>query len=153
MEDDLKQKVADFGMNDKVVFCGWDNNPFRYVSRSNCFVLSSDVEGFPNVLIEALACGCPVVSTDCPSGPSEILNAGAYGRLVPCRDPEAMAKAILLTLDEPPDRQLLRDRAQAFSIDSAVERYARLFEACLQNRAPAPVMTVGTNLVRPTMMD
>ena len=57
MEEELKQKVYDLGIMDKVIFCGFDNNPFKYVSRSDCFVLSSDVEGFPNVLIEALACG------------------------------------------------------------------------------------------------
>jgi N-acetylgalactosamine-N,N'-diacetylbacillosaminyl-diphospho-undecaprenol 4-alpha-N-acetylgalactosaminyltransferase len=81
MEEELKQKVHDLGLMDKVIFTGFDKNPFKYVSRSDCFVLSSDVEGFPNVLIEALACGKPVISTDCSSGPRELL-APATGLLI-----------------------------------------------------------------------
>lgn len=108
MEDILKQKVKDLGLMEKVIFCGFDKNPFKYVNRSNCFVLSSDVEGFPNVLIEALACGKPVISTDCSSGPRELLapatdlhhraiNAyeiGEYGILTPVKDVISLANAM-----------------------------------------------------------
>jgi N-acetylgalactosamine-N,N'-diacetylbacillosaminyl-diphospho-undecaprenol 4-alpha-N-acetylgalactosaminyltransferase len=95
-------------MNDRVIFCGFDNNPFKYVQRSDCFVLSSDVEGFPNVLIEALACGKSVISTDCSSGPRELLapatdlhhrainnyEIGEYGILTPVNDIAALAAAM-----------------------------------------------------------
>ena len=105
------------------------------------------MEGLPGVLIEALACGCPVVSTNCPSGPWEILDGGAYGRLVPCRDPEAMSEAFRSTLDQPHDRQRLRNRAQEFSVDAAVEHYTALFRECLRRPAVGPIATVEANVV------
>ena len=86
--DQLMALAAELGVVDDVSLPGFVANPFAYMTRAAVFVLSSQYEGFPNVLVEALACGCPVVSTDCPSGPSEILDKGKYGRLVPCRDPE-----------------------------------------------------------------
>jgi glycosyltransferase involved in cell wall biosynthesis len=89
--------------------------------------LSSLYEGFPNVLLEALACGCPVVSTDCPSGPAEILNNGEFGALVPVGDPDALAAAILATLANPPDRDTLVNRAQVFSYETAIDNYEAVF--------------------------
>ena len=108
MEEELKQKVHDLGLMDKIIFFGFDKNPFKYVSRSDSFVLSSDVEGFPNVLIESLACGKPVISTDCSSGPRELLapatdlhhrvinkyEIGEYGILTPINDVTALAAAM-----------------------------------------------------------
>ncbi len=93
------------------------------MSRAALFVLSSAWEGSPGVLIEALACGCPVVSTDCPSGPAEILAGGIHGRLVPVGDDEALADAILEALEAPTDRGVLRSRAREFDVDRAVDRY------------------------------
>jgi glycosyltransferase involved in cell wall biosynthesis len=90
-------------------------NPLAYMRRARLFVLSSAWEGLPTVLIEALACGCPVVSTDCPSGPREILDGGRYGRLVPLGDVEALAAAIETTLDEPVERSRLEHRAFDFN--------------------------------------
>jgi glycosyltransferase involved in cell wall biosynthesis len=75
------------------------------------------------VLVEALAVGCPVVSTDCPSGPREILAGGAFGPLVPVGDDEALAAAIVSVLERPPDRRGLRQRAQEFTLERGVERY------------------------------
>ena len=135
MEDVLKQKVSDLGMNDKVIFCGFDNNPFKYVSRSDCFVLSSDVEGFPNVLIEALACGKPVISTDCSSGPRELLapatdlhhrainnyEIGEYGILTPVNDVIALAAAMKKMYEDGVLRnrfsEIAAGRAQQFDVD------------------------------------
>jgi glycosyltransferase involved in cell wall biosynthesis len=78
------------------------------------------------VLVEALACGCPVVSTDCPSGPAEILQGGRFGRLVPVGDHEALADALLESMQEKPDRDGLRARAWDFSVDRAYEGYRRI---------------------------
>jgi glycosyltransferase involved in cell wall biosynthesis len=90
--------VRQLGLSECVALPGFDPNPFRYMARAKVFAMSSIYEGFPNVLVQALACGCPVVSTDCPSGPSEILNGGAYGYLVPVGDADALATCILKTL-------------------------------------------------------
>jgi glycosyltransferase involved in cell wall biosynthesis len=95
---------------------------------ASLLVLSSVYEGLGNVLIEALACGCPVVSTDCPSGPAEILDKGRYGRLVPVGDDTALAQAILEALEEVPDRELLRKRGQDFSLEQATRRYLELID-------------------------
>jgi glycosyltransferase involved in cell wall biosynthesis len=89
-------------------------------------VLSSRFEGLPTVLIEALACGLPVVSTDCPNGPAEILDNGKYGSLVPVGDDVALAKAIGATLDASPDRNQLRTRALLFTVNRAVEKYEKI---------------------------
>ena len=113
------------GVRRETLFPGFARNPFAWMARAGVFVLSSKWEGFGNVLAEALACGCPVVSTDCPSGPAEILDGGTWGRLVPVGDPPALAEAILATLDAPPDRESLRRRGARFSEDRAARAYAR----------------------------
>jgi glycosyltransferase involved in cell wall biosynthesis len=96
------------------------------MSRAAVFVLSSAWEGFGNVLAEALACGCPAVSTDCPSGPAEILEHGRYGPLVRVGDDAALAVAICRVLDEPPPRDELTGRAASFTVERAVDRYLQL---------------------------
>ena len=105
---------------------GFKINPFAYMSKAKVFVLPSRYEGFPNVLAQAIACGTPVVSTDCRSGPREILEDGKWGHLVPVGDWSAMAEAILDTLDNPipPDR--LISRASDFSADASIDRYVEL---------------------------
>jgi glycosyltransferase involved in cell wall biosynthesis len=111
---------ADFDMP------GFVGNPFAYLKRAGVFVLSSDHEGFGNVLVEALLCGCQVVSTNCPSGPAEILDNGRYGELVPVGDASRLADAICRTLDQPKDREVLRSRGREFSVERAVENYRRI---------------------------
>ena len=102
---------------------GFSDNPYAFMSKASILVLSSIYEGLPNVLIEALACGCPIVSTDCPSGPSEILEKGKYGTLVPIGDIQALAQAINHTLDNPPNRNDLLSRAADFDIQEISRQY------------------------------
>ncbi|MBB6599048.1 glycosyltransferase [Luteimonas sp. MC1825] len=97
-----------------------------YFAHADLHVLSSMGEGFGNVIVEALDAGTPVVSTDCPSGPAEILDGGRYGRLVPVGNADALAEAMLDALAETPDREALHRRAREFSIDRAADLYLDL---------------------------
>jgi N-acetylgalactosamine-N,N'-diacetylbacillosaminyl-diphospho-undecaprenol 4-alpha-N-acetylgalactosaminyltransferase len=135
MDEELRQKVQDLGLMDKIIFCGFDKNPFKYVSRSDCFVLSSNVEGFPNVLIEALACGKPVISTDCSSGPRELLAPGSdlhhrainnyeigeFGILTPVKDVISLANALKKMMEDASLRNQFAakaaKRAEQFDVD------------------------------------
>ncbi len=128
------------GVADHLSMPGFVDDPMPWMAAASVFVLSSAWEGFGNVLCEALACGCPVVSTDCPSGPAEILDGGAYGTLVPVGDAAAMAHAILATLETAPDRARLRRRAALFSVDAAAERY---LDALLAPGARTPEPAAG----------
>jgi glycosyltransferase involved in cell wall biosynthesis len=107
---------------------GYVSNPYSYLKSADLFVLSSITEGLPTVLIEALYCGVPVVSTDCPSGPSEILKDGEYGRLVPVKEENLMAEAIIESLDDKVDQNNLRKRALDFTLEVAVKKYRMLIE-------------------------
>jgi glycosyltransferase involved in cell wall biosynthesis len=118
----LEALASRFGVGESLSMPGFRRNPFAYLARADLYVLSSISEGMPSSLIEALACGCPAVSTDCPSGPSEILGGG-YGALVPVGDPRALAAAILDALRQPRDEERLRARAAEFSIEACVARY------------------------------
>ena len=122
----LQALAAEHGVAADVALPGFVANPLAYMARAALFALSSINEGLPGVLVQAMACGCPVVSTDCPSGPAEILAGGRYGRLVPPGDDEALAAAILATLDAPPPARLLRERAGLFSVERAVAQYERV---------------------------
>jgi glycosyltransferase involved in cell wall biosynthesis len=126
MRRELEALVRELGVDQDVSLPGFTSNPFAYMARAAVFVLSSTYEGFGNVLVEAMSCGCPVVSTDCPSGPDEILDHGKYGRLAPVGDPIALAEAIVLTMESPPDRRMLQERAAAFSVDRAAEQYLKI---------------------------
>jgi glycosyltransferase involved in cell wall biosynthesis len=116
-------------MGHLVEFPGYVENPYAFMAAASTFALSSRHEGLPTVLIEALACGCPVVSTDCPSGPREILNDGEFGRLVPVDDEAALAGAIRSVLESPPDRERLYRRAEDFGVRTATDQYERLIGA------------------------
>ncbi len=99
LRSELAALAQRLGIADSVSLPGFVENPFAYMRRASVFVLPSRYEGLPNVLIQAMACGCPVVSTNCPSGPEDILDNGRYGHLVPVGDVEAMAKAIVRVLE------------------------------------------------------
>ncbi len=122
----LKALVGERGVADDVAMIGFVDNPFAFMARASVFALSSLYEGLPGVLIQALACGCPVVSTDCPSGPREILDHGRFGPLVPVGDEAALARAIEAMLDDPPPTERLRARAGLFSVQRAVDSYLKL---------------------------
>jgi glycosyltransferase involved in cell wall biosynthesis len=123
---ELKTLPGILGVGEDVALPGFVDNPLAFMAHSSVFVLSSLYEGLPGVLIQALACGCPVVSTDCPSGPREILDEGRVGPLVPIGDDAALAEAIEAILDDPPPSGCLRARAELFSVDRAVDNYLKL---------------------------
>ena len=121
----LKTLSNELNIANDVDFAGFDINPYRFMSRSNVFVLSSAWEGFANVVAEALACGVQVVSTDCESGPAEILGNGVYGFLVPVGDFVAMAESIIEALDHPFPPAILRQRGISFSAEAAAVQYLK----------------------------
>lgn len=122
----LQQMVAELGLKDVVWMPGFIGNPRSLFHTADLFVSSSIVEGLSLVIIEALEQGTPVVSTDCPSGPREILEDGKHGTLVPMGDPEALARAMEEALIQEHDPEALQRRAQDFSVDKAVDAYLRL---------------------------
>lgn len=132
----LEKLAKDLGISRNLMFLGFQSNPFKYISRATVFVLSSLWEGFGNVIIEAMACGVPVVSTRCPSGPDEIITDGVNGLLVRTGDVNALAKAILRLLkDESLRRRLVEagiKRAEDFRIKKMVSEYERCFEKAIK---------------------
>jgi glycosyltransferase involved in cell wall biosynthesis len=124
----LVRLAADLGVTDDVSLPGFVSNPYGYMARAHLLASSSRYEALPTVLIEALACGCPIVATDCPGGVREILDGGRWGRLVPMGDHEAMKDAMLRTLDDPPSPERLRRRAMEFHVDRIVDRYLRVLD-------------------------
>lgn len=121
----LEALIGELGLQAEVSLPGFVQNPYAYMKRAAMFVLSSDWEGLPTVLIEALALGTPVVATDCPSGPREILRGGMLGRLVPMNNASALAQAITATLSEP--RKLTSEEAYAgYTQAVVVNQYLQL---------------------------
>ena len=119
----LEALAATHGVGADVALPGFQTNPYAYVARAQLFVLSSAWEGSPNVLTEALALGIPVVATDCPSGPREILRGGQYGKLVPVGDVQALATAMDQALDQPLPRTLLQEAARPYTVEASVRQY------------------------------
>jgi len=123
----LQKKVANQGLNDCVSFVGYQSNPYSYMKQADVFVLSSLYEGFGNVIVEAMAAGTQVVSTNCPSGPKEILANGTYGHLVPVGDAHELAMAMECALLQPISPAKLLERAQQFTVEACAEQYAQLW--------------------------
>ena len=124
----LTALVSELGLQSDVALLGFRDNAAAYMARSAVFVLSSAWEGLPTVLIEALAAGARVVSTDCPSGPREILQDGQLGALVPVGDPVALARAISDTLEQP-NGKVPPEALVPFTGEAALEHYLRLIES------------------------
>ena len=120
---ELQALIHELGLSDVVSLLGYVENPLKYFARADVFVLSSHVEGLPNVLVEAMMCSCTAVSTDCPTGPREVLQGGKYGYLVPMRDPVAMAAGIAQALDSPISKSLLDEAVQPFEEGAVLKRH------------------------------
>ncbi len=125
----LEALVNELDLNEDVAFLGYVDNPYPYMARSAVFVLSSAWEGLPTVLIEAMAVGTPVVSTNCHSGPSEILDNGKYGFLVPVGDSKALAHGILATLEDTP-KTVESSWLEQFTLEAATKQYLEVLGFC-----------------------
>lgn len=121
----LLHLARELGVAEDVELAGYQENPYAWLARADVFVLSSAWEGLPTVLIEAMALGVPVVSTDCPTGPAEILDGGARGELVPVGDPESLAAAVGRVLSRAPSPRARLDLPE-FSVESTVREYLRV---------------------------
>ena len=144
----LEAKASALGLADAVALPGFQKNPSAWFARADLFVLSSFAEGMPNAMLQAMASGCPVVATDCPSGPREILEDGRWGTLVPPGDVGALADAIMNGLRAPSPRSLFpgrarvralsRERAAAYALDPIAEQYVRLLLPSGRGRLARP---------------
>lgn len=145
LRGELESLSRRLGVDQDVAFLGFQDNPYAFMARSSVFVLSSAWEGFPNVLAEAMAAGPAVISTDCPSGPSEIIRDGLSGLLTPVGQPERLASAILRVLtDEPLRRRLAAQAAtdvRQFSEAAIVGRYVACFEELVARGTQAATLS------------
>jgi glycosyltransferase involved in cell wall biosynthesis len=127
-QESLQEEIARLKIQLAVSLPGNVMNPYAYMSRCDLFVLTSIYEGLPSVLIEALACGCAIVSMDCPHGPAEILDNGKFGTLVTDRDPRIFAKAILRHLSNEQREEQKLARAREYSLDNITSKYLALID-------------------------
>lgn len=129
---ELTDLASELGIAQDVFFLGWQENPFNIMARCDLFVLSSSWEAFPNVLVEAMAIGLPIVSTDCPTGPGEALAGGEYGDLVPVNDAGALANALIRMHDDEIRRnrfaQMGAKRAESFSLCHMISGYEHILD-------------------------
>lgn len=123
LRSQLEAQIMKMELTEQVSLPGFVANPYSYIARSSMLIMSSAWEGLGDVLVEALALGTPVVSTDCPSGPSEILDGGRYGRLVPVGDATALANAIMATLNSPLPSETLKLAAERFRLENVAKSY------------------------------
>jgi glycosyltransferase involved in cell wall biosynthesis len=123
LRDELAHLILTLGLSDVVALLGYVDNPLKYFAHADVFVLSSHVEGLPNVLVEAMMCGCTPVSTDCPTGPREVLQGGKYGYLVPVANPSALAKGIEQALDNPIPISVLNEAVLPFEEHAVIARH------------------------------
>ena len=124
----LLSLAQELGVRDRVIFPGFHPDPTPFYKTADLFVLSSNYEGFGNVIVEAMACGTPVVSTDCPSGPAEILENGKWGRLIPVGNADALAEAMRASLEDDHDSATLKRRAADFAPEIAARKYLKLLD-------------------------
>lgn len=132
LQNDLINECVKLNIENKVHFLGNVRNPFYYLSRSNLFVLNSQIEGFPNVLVEAMTCGLPVISSDCKSGPREILETEKYGLLYPIGDVGTLIEKIKFYLYQDVDKEVIKvkslKRIEDFSVDKIMNQFKKVLE-------------------------
>ncbi|MDY0884247.1 glycosyltransferase [Dongia soli] len=131
----LTKLCQDLSIAADVDFVGFQENPLPFIQQAALLVMSSTYEGFGNVLAEAMGCGTPVISTDCPYGPAEILGGGRFGALVPVGDAERMAQAMQDALANPLPADILKNQAAQFRDDRVSSEYVALFDRLLQQRS------------------
>ena len=136
----LKRLIAEKGLTGRVVLAGWEPDPVFVLKQSDLFVLSSRFEGFPNALLEAMACGLPSISFDCPSGPAEIIRDTIDGLLVPAEDVVALANTMDRVLGDELLRQRLSDEAVHVVDRFSAERYFANWDAVLRREDPQVVV-------------
>ncbi len=133
-EGTLQERIADevqaLGLTDHVAMLGFVKNPYAYMSKADVFVLASEFEGLPNVLIQAMAFGTPIVATDCKSGPAEILEGGRFGTLVPVKDEEALARGVLHALTLPRQLEAMAHARATYGAQRAVDEYLAMAGLC-----------------------
>lgn len=133
--ENLKKQVSDYGIDESVSFLGFKENPLPYIKQSDVFVLTSDYEGFGNVLVEALYCETPVISSNCLSGPSEILEDGKYGILINHQNPKEYSEQIIKILSE---EQMLdasyKNRAYDFYDSKIIGQYEEIIDKLIRKR-------------------
>jgi len=131
----LEKLIIDYNQQKNIYLLGWQNNPFNYLKRSDLFVLTSNSEGFGNVIIEAMTCGTPVISTDCQFGPNEIIQNNINGILVPVNDKLKLSEAMYKVLSDKSYAGKLssqgKQRALDFSSDKIAMQYAKLIDEVL----------------------
>jgi len=127
-KQNLQNQIADLDMDDYVDMVGYVENPLKYFSKCDVFVLPSYAEGMPNVLVEAMMCKCSPVATDCPTGPREVLKDEKYGKLIPIKDPVSMACAIIQSIDSPISFENLEKAIEPFKENAVIQRHFDLLE-------------------------
>jgi exopolysaccharide biosynthesis WecB/TagA/CpsF family protein len=132
---ELRARARELNIADRVEFAGFQAHPLPWIRHAHALVLSSRYEGFGNVIVDALHCGTPVVATDCPYGPAEILDNGIYGRLVPVGDADAMARAMQSDLRGDFASHVLRARAAEFSLAACLQQHEALFDRIIARPA------------------
>ena len=123
LRDELEKLLIDLKLNEHVKIKGYVKNPLKYFSRADVFALSSYVEGMPNVLIEAMMAGCTPVSTNCETGPKEILSSGRYGYLVPTNNPQALCDGLIKAINNPISKKILNEAVQPFLESNVIKEH------------------------------
>jgi glycosyltransferase involved in cell wall biosynthesis len=131
LRPELEAMICKLGISSVADMPGNVSNPLAYFAKAQVFVLSSYAEGLPNVLVEAMICGCTPVATDCPTGPREVLGAGRFGYLTPMGDPATMATAIEKALDNPISSKLLEEAISPFDENRVIDRHFEMLGLCV----------------------